>query len=169
MSEQPLDERVQFADGTCPNKGKTNLCKGCGGDPTIATGEAAIGTPGCTCSLNIIGRLRAEILGEPSVPSVPWRSGLPQIDVIRAHMQQHLGSGVIAAYFQVRELGLPPAIVHAVEMVEGRLSWGYMLPAAKGEPHMGGGRIVPGDDWQFRPIDIVTGDPRAWRDSTKVH
>ena len=97
---------------------------------------------------------------------MPWRDGVPSDAVIRAHMQQHPGSGVIAAHFQVREYDLPPAIVHACES-RGAIVWGYVIPVPKGAARMPGAPIVPGDNWQFRPIDITTGDPRAWIDPTE--
>lgn len=50
-----VDQIVQHADGRFPNEGKIGLCRRCGGDPTIATGSAAIGTAGCCCGANVRG------------------------------------------------------------------------------------------------------------------
>ena len=49
----PTDRIVTTPDGQHPNAGKTNLCTRCGGDPLIAIGAAAIGTPGCICGVKI--------------------------------------------------------------------------------------------------------------------
>jgi hypothetical protein len=49
----PTDRIVTTPDGKHPNAGKTNLCTRCGGDPLIAIGAAAIGTPGCICGVKI--------------------------------------------------------------------------------------------------------------------
>ena len=51
MPEPRIDHIVRDTDGNFPNDGKPNLCHNCGGDPTIATGHAAIGTAGCICAV----------------------------------------------------------------------------------------------------------------------
>ncbi len=53
---QRIDEIIMYNDGTFPLHGRTGLCRRCGGDPSVATGSAAIGTIGCTCGVNVFGR-----------------------------------------------------------------------------------------------------------------
>lgn len=50
LARTPTDLIVRTEDGQYPNAGKTNLCIRCGGDPSIAQGRDAIGTPGCLCN-----------------------------------------------------------------------------------------------------------------------
>lgn len=55
MKKQRIDEIVQYPDGRCPLRRRVGLCRRCGGDPSIATGSAAIGTEGCTCGVSLFG------------------------------------------------------------------------------------------------------------------
>ena len=55
MATQRVDEVVKMYDGTFPLHGRVGLCRRCGGDPSHATGGAAIGTIGCTCGINVRG------------------------------------------------------------------------------------------------------------------
>lgn len=53
---QRIDEVVMYDNWKFPLHGRIGLCRRCGGDPSVATGSAAIGTTGCTCGINVFGR-----------------------------------------------------------------------------------------------------------------
>lgn len=52
---QRIDEIAKYNNGTFPLHGRIGLCRRCGGDPSVATGSAAIATTGCTCGINVRG------------------------------------------------------------------------------------------------------------------
>lgn len=110
----------------------------------------------------------------PVSGTVPWRDGTPDVGVVRRHLQRHPGSGTEAAFFQVKCMGYFHSVVHGWVEGEGAravVRWGYLLPPrfGGGAPSPAGKLAPPGEGdpepWQWRPVEIATGDPRPWVDA----
>lgn len=123
----------------------TTLCIGCGLDVDIVRGRIA--THG-VCGI---------------AGAVPWRRGAPDQAAVVRHLQTHRDTGETAAYFQVREGLVFPAIVVASFDASDRLVWGYGIPTVDlSRPHAR--RIPPNPMWHARPLDIDTHEARPWID-----
>lgn len=135
----------------------TNNCMWCGRDVLVEKGLLAAHKGGdpWTC----MGSHR-----------VPWRLGTPDEATVRRHLQQHPSVEIPAALFQVRWMGVFPGIVAACFDDSGAVQWGYGFATdAKEKVHAGilAMHSSSVDDlmaWNFRPIDILSHEPRAWRD-----
>lgn len=103
----------------------------------------------------------------PGSGGVPWRQGVPSDAAVRAMLQGAEELDSEAAFFQFRYLGVFHGVVFATPVGEA-VVWEYMLPSVAGEEHGAPLRFdndrVP---WWFRPLDLETGDPRAWIDPTE--
>lgn len=126
----------------------------------------------------------AELFGvTPGAPcplsgTVPWRRGTPDLETVRRHLQSHpsFEEDVGVAHFQTRWMGMFHGILSAgIERVDGVgvVQWGYGF-ARDGKDEWHGGFITPpaadvspATAWDFRPLDLATGEARPWIDAAE--
>lgn len=97
-----------------------------------------------------------------------------RIHVLIVAVTLALLAGVGAAHFQTRWMGMfHGVLVASIERVDGAevVRWGYGFPRDGADKYHAGIVTPPAADagpataWDFRPLDLNTGEPRPWVDA----